>query len=259
MPFADSKGVNIHYEVEGNGPPLVLLHGLGSSMDSWVQARYVEPLAADYTVVLVDARDHGQSDKPHGGGPFSVDPDIMSDDIIAVLDHAGIERAHFWGYSMGGKIGYMVGVKYSHRLVSLIIGGAHPCVPKFDYYRLMFQIGIDSGTLAMVNAMEREGGQPIQGAERQNLLDSNPQDLYASVAQDKPDISTMVGAISVPCLLYVGDNDPNLEQVSECVNLIPQANFEIIEGADHSFGFLRKDLVLPVVAEWLSNVGSRQS
>jgi len=65
MPVATAPdGVRIHYEIEGDGPPLVLQHGLLSSLESWRQRGYVERFAPKYQCILVDSRGHGESDKP---------------------------------------------------------------------------------------------------------------------------------------------------------------------------------------------------
>ena len=65
MPYVDSAGVSIHYHVEGDGPPLVLQHGLTSSLRNWYAYGFVEELQKDYRVIMVDARGHGRSGKPH--------------------------------------------------------------------------------------------------------------------------------------------------------------------------------------------------
>src|SRR5207237_3323115 len=65
MPYANNQGVRIHYRVEGEGLPLVLQHGYTQSLEHWYQCGYVDALKAHYRLVLVDARGHGGSDKPH--------------------------------------------------------------------------------------------------------------------------------------------------------------------------------------------------
>ena len=108
MPYADNQGIRVHYKVEGEGPPLVLQHGSTSSIQAWYQNGYVEPLKPHYQLILVDARGHGASDKPHDAVsyalPFALP--LRVSDIVAVLDDLGIQKAHYWGYSMGGWIGF---------------------------------------------------------------------------------------------------------------------------------------------------------
>ena len=65
MPYVDNRGVRIHYQVEGKGPPLVLQHGFTQSLEGWYRCGYVDALKPKYRVVLIDARGHGKSDKPH--------------------------------------------------------------------------------------------------------------------------------------------------------------------------------------------------
>lgn len=84
---------------------------------------YVEALQHDYRLILVDAQGHGHSDKPHE--PAAYEPQLFVADILAVLDHLHIAKAHFWGYSMGGRIGFATAKYAPERFSSFIIGGAH--------------------------------------------------------------------------------------------------------------------------------------
>jgi len=124
MPYANNQGVRIHYEVEGDGPPLMLLHGYSGNLKSWHRCGYVDPLKNDYNLILIDARGHGASDKPHD--PEVYELKLLVADIAAVLDDLNISKAHFLGYSMGGRIGFGIAKYAPERFYSLIIGGAHP-------------------------------------------------------------------------------------------------------------------------------------
>ena len=64
MPYTTNQGVRIHYQVEGEGPPLVMQHGFTDSIETWYELGYVDTLKHDYRLILVDARGHGHSDKP---------------------------------------------------------------------------------------------------------------------------------------------------------------------------------------------------
>lgn len=123
MPYATNDGLRIHYRLDGNaaGPPLVLQHGYSMSLHDWYDPGYVDTLGAAYRLILIDARGHGASDKPH-------DPDAyraarMAGDVVAVLDALGLARAHFFGYSMGGRIGFALAREAPARLHSLVLGG----------------------------------------------------------------------------------------------------------------------------------------
>jgi predicted alpha/beta-fold hydrolase len=92
--FVDRDGVRIHYEVVGNGPPLVLAHWWTGSTEDWHLFGYVDGLKDYYRLILVDMRGHGQSDKPHDAAAYT--PQILANDVIAVLDDLGIEQANFF-------------------------------------------------------------------------------------------------------------------------------------------------------------------
>ncbi len=124
MPYAANDGVRIRYEVAGSGPPLVLHIGFAGWLENWVDAGYVAALRDAYRLILLDPRGQGRSDGPHDPAAYSMLH--RAGDVLAVLDTEGIERAHFWGYSMGGHLGYALGRLISDRVASLILGGAAP-------------------------------------------------------------------------------------------------------------------------------------
>ena len=102
MPYAHNGSVRIHYQVEGRGPALVLQHGFTESLVDWHESGYVEALRRDYRLILIDARGHGASDKPHHPDAYVLNRRVA--DVVAVLDALDIAKALYWGYSMGGWI-----------------------------------------------------------------------------------------------------------------------------------------------------------
>ena len=84
MPYADNDGIRIHYHIEGAGPPLVFQHGFSGSLVDWYANSYVEPLKAGHELVLIDARGHGQSDKPHDPAAYN-DIGAGVNDVVSAL------------------------------------------------------------------------------------------------------------------------------------------------------------------------------
>ncbi|MDQ5830432.1 MAG: alpha/beta hydrolase, partial [Actinomycetota bacterium] len=103
MPYADNRGVRIYYEVEGEGSPLVLGHGFSDSLESWREYGYTEPLKQEHRLILIDARGHGASDKPHDPEVYGLEQ--RPADVVSVLDDLDIAQVHYFGYSLGGWIG----------------------------------------------------------------------------------------------------------------------------------------------------------
>jgi pimeloyl-ACP methyl ester carboxylesterase len=104
MPYATNGAIRIYYQLEGEGVPLILHHGSFASGSDWRDSAYSDALKRDHQLIMIDARGHGSSDKPHD--PAAYDMASRVSDVVSVLDALEIRRAHFFGYSMGGWIGF---------------------------------------------------------------------------------------------------------------------------------------------------------
>jgi 3-oxoadipate enol-lactonase len=116
MPYVDNDGAKIYWEERGSGDPLLLIMGLGYTLDMW--HRTMPPLAEHYRVIAYDNRGVGRSDVPPG--PYTIP--VMASDAAAVMDAAGIDAAHVFGVSMGGMIAQEFALQYPGRVRSLILG-----------------------------------------------------------------------------------------------------------------------------------------
>ena len=100
--YFDSAGVRIHYTDEGQGEPLLLVHGLGATADlNWRLPGITRMLARHFRVIAMDIRGHGLSGKPEDSSQYGTQ---MVDDVVRLMDHLKIKRVHIAGYSMGGFI-----------------------------------------------------------------------------------------------------------------------------------------------------------
>ena len=117
----DSNGVKIAYFTEGEGPPVVLIHGwMASAVMNWALPGVSGQLAKDFQVIAMDVRGHGQSDKPTKEEAYG--PEVV-EDVVRLLDHLKIKKAHIVGYSMGGMITANFLVKHPDRALSGTLGG----------------------------------------------------------------------------------------------------------------------------------------
>lgn len=202
MPYADNHGVRIHYQVEGEGPPLVLQHGFTQKMKRWYMAGYVDALKPHYQLVLVDARGHGASNKPHDPDAYTLP--LQVSDVVAVLDALHLSKAHFWGYSMGGRIGFGMAKYAPARVHALIIGGAQP------YGRHLPTSSRLDGTdpEAFATAfLARLGVNPeTLPAEIREEFFANDFQALAAAEQDAPSLEDILPTMTMPCLLYIREN-----------------------------------------------------
>jgi pimeloyl-ACP methyl ester carboxylesterase len=251
MSYADNRGVRIHYRVEGTGLPLVLQHGFTQSIEDWYECDYVDVLKRDYRLILADARGHGGSDKPHDPRAYSLENRVS--DVVAVLDALGIEKARFWGYSMGGWIGFGMAAFSSDRVDRLVIGGQHPYARSMEGFRQIVRAGIEQGPDTFLRGFEQMAGTLPPGYKRR--LAKADLEAFLAVAQDRMGLESVVATIAMPCCLYAGEADPVFEEAKLASGLNPHAEFFSLPELSHLQAFARADLVLPRVTAFLRSGG----
>lgn len=252
MPRVDNKGVSIHYRVEGEGPSLVLQHGFSDTSETWYERGYVAALKPNYRLILIDVRGHGQSGKPHD--PPSYTPEKFASDIVAVLDNLNMKTTAYWGYSMGGWIGFALARYAMDRVDCFVLGGASagtasafPTEPgKDDFLISALRGGPDEvmkvwGEWATPQVRER-----AQAYDTAALIACRRQRL---ITERFPDA---VSKIAVPTLLYAGDADPIHEPARQTAAEIAGARFMSMPGLGHVAAMCRSDLVLPHVEPFLA-------
>ena len=131
--FATSKdGTRIAYEVAGSGPALMLLHGAGQSRQEWHRFDHVKRLSPQFTVIAVDLRGNGESDKPTKVEAYAIDR--LIEDLLAVAAGAGAQRFHLWGFAYGGIVGRSLAAK-SDRVKSMVYLGVPFGAPATGAFR----------------------------------------------------------------------------------------------------------------------------
>ncbi len=263
MPYANNNGVKIYYEVEGRGPPLILAHPFGGTVERWRQCGWTDALRDTYTLVLFDARGHGRSDKPHDASAYEVN--LRVSDITAVLDVVGIEKAHHFGYSMGAMVAFRAAVVAPERFDSFILGGMSSYRGE-DVQKAIregrdiawYQALLDDPQAAMAR-QERLLGHSFSEEVKQGILATDARALLAlalSLRSWRSMTDEELSRIAVPCLLICGDLDPQHSEAMESARRIPQATFVSLPGLNHGAVFQRSAVALPHVKEFLVRVGN---
>lgn len=261
MPYADNQGVHIHYEIEGHGPPLVMMHGFSRSLKGWYDHGYVQGLSPNYQLILMDARGHGTSDKPHKVEAYQ--PDLFARDILAVLDDMGLKKAHYYGYSQGGAIGFKSVARYAlSRFYSLIIGGMSPyrviTEAEEQWSKLLtsaMETAVEKGMEYYVDTMERVMG-PMLPSIKAESLKNDPAALLAmrKAYADWPGAEDILESITIPCLIFAGEADAYFIKAKEGAGHMPDATFISFPGLNHVECGQRSDLVIPHIKEFLEKV-----
>lgn len=222
-------GKEIAFIEEGEGEPIVLIHGFASNfVTNWVGPGWVKTLADEgYRVIALDNRGHGRSFKSHD--PADYHPEKMAGDAIALLDHLKIRRAHIKGYSMGARISAFVALAQPGRAASLVFGG----------------LGI--------NMVEGVGDwEPVARAllakDRDSISDKNALAFRLFADQTKSDHRALAAciqtsrqavtreqmrSIQAPALVAAGTRDDIAGSPHALAELLPNGTAFDIEGRDH--------------------------
>ncbi|HEY94763.1 MAG TPA: alpha/beta hydrolase [Dehalococcoidia bacterium] len=263
MPYAQCDEINIYYEIEGQGPPLVLGHGGNYTIDMWKDWGYTDRLKNDFQLIMLDFRGHGRSDKinQESGIGFG-----MADDVIAVLDDIGIDRTSYFGYSMGAMVGFSLATsQHVSRFNSFILGGMTPYEWPEEMIRAI-NISIEGYKLlqtdpdAYIEWMENLLKRTLSPEEKIDLLSRNAESSASmqSGLLDTPPLSNEeLSRIPVPCLIYCGEQDPFYPGAKESVEHIPQGVFISMGGFNHITAITQSDLVIPYIKSFLDVVSER--
>jgi pimeloyl-ACP methyl ester carboxylesterase len=249
MPFVINQGVRIHYESIGNGPPLVMHHGTLCSGKDLIGCGYLDALKADYQVILPDSRGHGQSDKPHE--PEAYDLALRASDVLAVMDDLGVRKADYFGFSLGGWIGFGLAKHAPERFGSFTFVSSHPYAENMQSFRALMPKDRD----AFSAVLDRIFAHRLPPAMRTRLL-ANDLVALRLLTQDRESNADVMASMTMPCLLVVGELDPRLAQVRQCASDLPNATFVGLPGWDHAAFAVRGDFVIPHLKAFLSRVHS---
>ena len=225
--------LKIHYQVQGSGPAMVLLHGWGAdSQSNWVDSGWVAALTPHRTVVSIDSRGHGLSDKPYDSSLYSYD--VMTADVIAVMDQLGVEQADLLGYSMGAFIGASLLKQHPDRFSSMVLGGIGDETEE--------SAAQGAFIAAALRAESLPDDHPGQGV-RQFVQASGNNDLLAlahSAEQMWPEgyprdlIGPNASEIDVPVLIVNGaDDQPYVETADALADALGNARHVRIPDRDH--------------------------
>lgn len=229
MQTFDSDGVEIAYLDEGQGDPVLLIHGFASNVaTNWVDTGWVRTLTdAGYRVIAFDNRGHGKSAKLYSTDDYGAP--LMAEDARRLLDHLQISRADVIGYSMGARIAAFLAMAHPARVRGLVFGGLG----------LNMVRGV-AGTGPVARALEAGSIDEVTNATARTFrafAEQTGSDLKALAAcirsSRAPITAEALGALTVPVLVVVGDRDVIGGSPSALAELIPGAKAVKLQDRDH--------------------------
>jgi pimeloyl-ACP methyl ester carboxylesterase len=237
---ATINGVEIYYEIYGQGDPVFLLHGGLGYGDYWVNQ--VPALAAKYQLIVMDSRGHGRSSFDEQ--PISYE--LMASDVLGLMDHLQIEKADIVGWSDGGIIGLEIAITHPERLNKVVAYGAN-----FD----PTGVRLDIGTNAYFNAFIEQASIDYQmvspAPERWDEFLANISNMWATEPNYTED---QLKAITTPFLILDGEEEEaiDLNQTKLMALLIPGAELKLIPDTGHFAMFEQPEEFVSIVEAYLA-------
>jgi len=261
--FFDSNGVPLHYVEQGDGPAIVLLHGgLAGSARGWVNNGYFGGPFAGYRLIAMDCRGHGQSGKPHDPSAYGLE---MVEDIVRLLDHLGIAKAHLIGHSMGAEIALKTAAVHPERVGSAVLAGSGWSDPMVRQLWADLADSLDRGEgvgRVLCEWWKRPDDPPPTEEQIQQmderLLTGNDQQAFAAVCRNYGDSGELflseeeVRGLHVPLLGFTGEFDPELAMLKSMEGVAPDFRLVVIEGVGHGgpeFHAALKELAVQFIPE----------
>jgi|TARA_B110000238_G_C16036072_1_gene399707 3-oxoadipate enol-lactonase len=253
--------IDCEYTIEGNGPPLFLIHGIGAARDAW---RFIVPILRDhFTIVTYDLRGHGASPMP--SDEFGLNE--LVDDLERVRERTGFEKAHFSGHSLGGMIGPAYAQKYPDRVLSLGLLSTAAGRTQDDSAKVN----------GVVKAMENQGiasvletltdrwftdafiasNSAIVRTRLDQVISTNP-DVFLNVFRIYANVEMMpwLHKVDCPCLVLTGENDggcnPRLNKGID--SALPNSKLVILPNYKHSILIEAPNIVAATMLQFIQNL-----
>jgi 3-oxoadipate enol-lactonase len=258
MPLAKVNGINLNYESGGEGPPLLFIHGLGGSLEDWdAQLPFFQKR---FTVITVDLRGHGRSEKPRG--IYSMQ--LFASDLAALINFLRLPKVHVVGISLGGGVAFQVALDAPELVASLTIVNSGPEMilrtfkEKFAVW-LRFAIINTMGLqkLGQVVAAKLFPG-PEDAAAKQAFLERyarNEAHAYKAALRAFVGwtVSAQLGAINCPTLIMSADQDYTPVSAKEAyVGKISGAKLVVIPDSHHAAPVERPEAFNRLLGEFLA-------
>jgi len=239
--YFDSNGARLHYVSKGKGTPVILVHGFAINLGgNWFFPHVFQRLAKDYRVIAIDNRGHGRSERFYEAEKYGTE---FAEDIVRLMNHLKIEKAHVIGYSMGGFIVLKLATMYPERLLSVAPCGAGWTPNTAQELGLMQDTAesLERGTgfIPLLEWLEPPGRPKrwwmikVLNAFMSALFDVN---AMAAVLRSFPQLEVSEEALrrnTVPALAVIGGVDPIRVFAEQMAAVMANLELVVVPGADH--------------------------
>ncbi len=260
MPICTFSDLSMYYELNGNGHPLILIHGLGSSSRDW--EKQVEAFSKSSKVITLDLRGHGRSSKPPG--PYNIT--MFAEDTADLIRALGVSPVHIVGISMGGMVAFELAINNPQLIRSLVIVNSYPEMrvetlkEHIQVWRRFFFLEIfgmrGTGMILSRHLFPFPEQAELSKVFVQRWAENDKRAYRESLrAIINWDVEAYLGEIRCPVLVVASDRDyMPLEEKGEYTSKIPNAKMVVIENSRHAVTAERPNQFNAVVGKFLENM-----
>jgi pimeloyl-ACP methyl ester carboxylesterase len=239
--FFEVNGVRLHYVEAGQGTPVILVHGLAAEhVGNWMLPRVFQRLSRKYRVIALDNRGHGKSDKPYDPARYGLE---LVDDIVRLMDHLGIVKAHVVGYSLGGFITLKLALRHPDRLLSAAPCGAGWSANPAEELKLLHSLSEEvaqgrgiTALLRWLQAPDKPLPAPVLWFINRMTCMLNDMNALACLLRNSPALVATESEVRgnvVPCLVIVGGKDHMKAFADQMAKAIPNLELLVLPRCDH--------------------------
>ncbi len=232
MPTLSFDSLEIHYELSGSGPFLILHHGWGSRSSDWEQGGWLSALEKHATLLVFDSVGHGLSTPSHEPADHTVEQRAAV--VTALADELGANKFGFLGFSMGGRSGLVLAASAPGRLSMLAIGGMLLLPPSVDAVKFKRRI-----------VVLRSGRAKLPGNDPLALAASHEALLQWRGVGDR------LANHDAPTMLFCGEDDPHFTNARESAEIL-NFEFSALPNTNHADTFFASDRAVRSVADFVS-------
>lgn len=247
MTYANVNGIEMYYEVHGTGRPVVLLHG-GVLTAELTFGEMMPALAATRQVIAVELQGHGHT----ADTDREMRLDLLADDVVALLDQLGVERADLFGFSLGGLVATQVAIGHPERVDRLVLvsthyrtAGYHPEIRDPEQWATSTRMPTQEDFKAMADAYARVAPDPSHFPAFMAKVSAVPDTVDRWTVEE-------IRSIGAPTLLVIGDHDfVRIEHAADLLALLPHARLAVLPDTTH-VGTMSHPTLLPLAEAFLT-------
>ncbi len=260
MPFVERDDVRVHYEVVGEGPPIVLLPGAGADGSFWRQAGYVDELVGEYSCVIIDPRGFGKSSRPAEAEAMRLEEQAA--DVLAVADALGLDPFALWGQSAGGCVAFTLAAAHPSRVTAIVASGAAPPLDESDWSEWCdgsrelagsFRAAHDWRDLIETVAAAEGLALPTWVSENESDLEMGAR-LVERLPGQRPHPEWL--RLEPPCLFLLGELETDRAWTDRAKRVLPHAQIVVLPGLGHVGGILARAETMTHVRPFLARVAT---